>query len=402
MSESDPSAWSVVLPQTDHSGLAYTHQQPKDVDELKALLIAAKKNNTAVVIGAPQRIPPNSELSSLLFVDLQLLDEVLEYSIADQVIEVSTGIRLAALRKLLAANNQWWPIYAPDDWTLLDAINVGDSGALEHRFPALRDSILGCKVLTAEGNLIKCGGKVVKNVTGYDMTKLFVGSRGTLGAVISAQLRLYALPISSCTLQWSAATCAEAFALSQTLTKSGLPLSAVTVVNSLALNQLSSSARRWCVLAQVKGVPAVTEEVVAAANTIRPSDNEPLMGEEDRLFWQSLVQHFSTLDDGTCLRFATGSKNACAMADELAAIGPLEFRPLSGRATVRTLESDRVLALLSRQASASAPVVVACADDKYNYRVHRFPAPTAALSAVQARLKQGFDPSAILNPLAKL
>ena len=90
------------------------------------------------------------------------------------------------------------------------------------------------------------------------------------------------------------------------------------------------------------------------------------------------------------------------MADELDESGPLEFRPLSGRGTVRTLEFKPVLDLLSTQASASAPVVVAGADDKYNYRVQRFPAASAALQAVQARLKQGFDPSSILNPLAKL
>lgn len=402
MSESDSSAWSVVLSQTDQSGLAYAHQKPKDVEELKALLIAAKKNNTAVVLGGPQRIPPQTELRSLVFADLALIDQVLEYSVADQVIEVSTGIRLGVLRKLLSANNQWWPIYAPDDWTLLDAVNGGDSGAIEHRFPALRDLILGCQVLTADGTMLKCGGKVVKNVSGYDMTKLFIGARGTLGAVISAQLRLYALPESSCSLKWSFASCVEAFAFSQALTKSGLPLSAVTVVSRVALNNLTTVTQPWSVLAQVKGGAAVTGEVVAAANRIRPADQAASSGPEDQLLWEGLTAQFARLDDGSCLKFASGSKNVCALADQLATFGPVEFRPLSGRATVKSLEVKALLDLLGKQASVSAPVVVACADDKYNYRLHRFPAPAVAFSGLQARIKHEFDRAAILNPLAKL
>lgn len=398
MSESDTPAWSVVLSQTDQSGLAYAHQRPETLDELSFLLAAAQKNNTAVVIGTPLRIPPQTSVPALVYADLGAFDRVIEYSIPDQVIHVETGITLGDLRKTLVANQQWWPVFLPDDWTVLDAIHYGDAGATEYRFSSVRDLVLGCTVVTSSGAAITCGGKVVKNVTGYDMTKLFIGSRGAYGAVISAQLRLYALPSHASTLQWSASEYPDVAQIAKKLVQSGLPFT--------ALHMTAESGRFWQVSARVQGSSQVVDEITAAATSVVESKGSRLSSTDETQYWQHVLSLFAAPDDDSLVRLAAPSRAIVRMADYLRDAGPIEIRPLSGKVIVRTeqepsrLEVARTTA--EQAAQPEAPIVVAFSDEQYNYRVERYPAIDEPLRSLKARLKSQFDPCGILNPFVEL
>jgi FAD/FMN-containing dehydrogenase len=128
-------------------------------------------------------------------IDLTSCNKILAHRPEDQVISVETGITLRSLAKKLREFDQWLPIsFGDDKTTLCDAILTGDGGPLEHFSGGLRRLVLGLSVDLSDGRKIRTGGQVVKNVTGYDTTKIFIGSHGFLGIPVSAHLRLFARP----------------------------------------------------------------------------------------------------------------------------------------------------------------------------------------------------------------
>ena len=128
------------------------------------------------------------------------LNRLLEHEPGDLTVIVEAGLRLSELQELLGRNGQMLALDPPGDPTL-GACLAGDlSGPLRHRFGAMRDLVIGVTVVLADGTISSSGGKVVKNVAGYDLGKLFSGSRGRLGLVARVALRLHPLPAASATV----------------------------------------------------------------------------------------------------------------------------------------------------------------------------------------------------------
>jgi glycolate oxidase FAD binding subunit len=129
-------------------------------------------------------------------VDLRPLAQVIDYPARDMTITVQAGITLARLQELLAAENQRLPIDVPraDQATLGGALATNASGPRRYGFGTLRDYVIGISVVNDEGQEVKAGGRVVKNVAGYDLCKLYIGSLGTLGIITQVTLKLRPLP----------------------------------------------------------------------------------------------------------------------------------------------------------------------------------------------------------------
>jgi glycolate oxidase FAD binding subunit len=123
------------------------------------------------------------------------LDRVVEHSPSDQVVVAEAGITLARLQATLAVSGQRLACDAPqaDRATLGGLLATNDFGPLRTRFGSLRDLVLGVSVLRADAAVVRGGGKVVKNVAGYDVPKLMVGALGTLGMIETVTLRLHPL-----------------------------------------------------------------------------------------------------------------------------------------------------------------------------------------------------------------
>ena len=128
------------------------------------------------------------------------LNRVLEHEPGDLTAIVESGIRLSELRAALAPHGQMLALDPPGDPTV-GACLAGDlSGPRRHRFGAMRDLVIGVTVVLADGTVASSGGKVVKNVAGYDLGKLFSGSRGRLGLIARVALRLHARPAAEATV----------------------------------------------------------------------------------------------------------------------------------------------------------------------------------------------------------
>jgi glycolate oxidase FAD binding subunit len=130
------------------------------------------------------------------------LARVVEHAPADQVVAVEAGITLAALQEHLAPHGQRLALDPPlpDRATVGGLLAANGFGPRRTRFGGIRDLVIGITVVRADGALVRGGGKVVKNVAGYDLPRLFCGSLGTLGLVAEVVLRLHPLPEASATL----------------------------------------------------------------------------------------------------------------------------------------------------------------------------------------------------------
>src|SRR3954470_5492729 len=130
------------------------------------------------------------------------LDQVVSVSPADLVATVQAGAPLEALRRRLADYGMWLALDPPGrpERSIGSIVATATAGPLRHGFGPVRDHVLGCTVATGDGRLVNAGGRVVKNVAGYDLTKLQVGGFGGFGIISEIHLRLRALPRADTTL----------------------------------------------------------------------------------------------------------------------------------------------------------------------------------------------------------
>jgi glycolate oxidase FAD binding subunit len=128
------------------------------------------------------------------------LDRILEHEAGDLTCTVEAGIRLSALNEALSAAGQRLSLDPPGNPTVGACLAASLSGPRRHRFGTPRDLVLGVTLVLADGTVASAGGKVVKNVAGYDLGKLVCGSRGTLGLIARVSLRLHPVPAAARTL----------------------------------------------------------------------------------------------------------------------------------------------------------------------------------------------------------
>ena len=128
------------------------------------------------------------------------LQQVLEHDPGDLTCTLEAGIRLSALGEALTASGQRLSLDPPGDPTIGAVVAGNLSGPLRHRFGAPRDLVLGATFVLADGTVASAGGKVVKNVAGYDLARLVCGSEGRLAFIARVSLRLHPLPQAARTL----------------------------------------------------------------------------------------------------------------------------------------------------------------------------------------------------------
>jgi glycolate oxidase FAD binding subunit len=171
---------------------------PDSVAELGEIVRKAAEENQAIYpLGGRTMLgyglPP---ARSGLCVDLRSLNRVIDYPARDMTVTVQAGITISELQKLLAGENQRLPVDVPlaDRATLGGALAVNSSGPRRYGFGTLRDYVIGISAVNDAGQEFKAGGRVVKNVAGYDLCKLLIGSLGTLGIITQVTLKLRPLP----------------------------------------------------------------------------------------------------------------------------------------------------------------------------------------------------------------
>jgi glycolate oxidase FAD binding subunit len=170
-------------------------QTPEDVGELVRQFAHENKaiypygGRTQIGVGYPASRPG-------MGIDLRSLTRVIDYPARDMTITVQAGITIRQLKQLLATENQRLPVDIPraDEATLGGSLAVNVSGSRRYGFGTLRDYVIGITVVNDEGQETKAGGRVVKNVAGYDLCKLHIGALGTLGVITQVTLKVRPTP----------------------------------------------------------------------------------------------------------------------------------------------------------------------------------------------------------------
>ena len=159
------------------------------------------------------------------------LDRLLEHEAGDLTCTVEAGMRLSELNRRLGRHGQRLSLDPPGDPTIGALLARNRSGPLRHRFGAPRDLVLGVTLVLADGTVASAGGKVVKNVAGYDLARLVCGSEGRLALIARASFRLHPLPKASTTIVVEAERPEELAPLVATLLRSRLEPSALDVLH---------------------------------------------------------------------------------------------------------------------------------------------------------------------------
>ena len=174
-----------------------------------------------------------------LIVSTQKCDRLIEHAVGDLTVTVEAGIKLTDLQAQLQATNQFLPIDPAfgEQATIGGILATADTGSWRERYGGIRDMVLGISFIRGDGEIAKAGGRVVKNVAGYDLMKLYTGSYGTLGIITQVTLRTYPLPEASKTIALTGDYGAIAQAM-QILRNSGLTPTAADLVSASVIDKL--------------------------------------------------------------------------------------------------------------------------------------------------------------------
>jgi glycolate oxidase FAD binding subunit len=207
--------------------------RPRSVSEASQVLAAAAADGLAVAFaGGGSKLglgnPPER-------VDLEVqsrgLNQILEHAAGDLVVRAQAGVPLADLQAALAPAGQWLALDPPEPRATVGGVVAANaSGPRRLRYGTVRDLIIGITVVLADGTVAHAGGKVVKNVAGYDLAKLFCGSLGTLGMVVEAIFRLHPLPAATAVVTVQVENPTQAGRAVQRLRRSALEPSAAELV----------------------------------------------------------------------------------------------------------------------------------------------------------------------------
>ena len=183
------------------------------------------------------------DAAGLVAVSTSRLNRLVEHAVGDLTVTAEAGMKFADLQQILAAAGQFLPIDPayPQEATLGGIVATADAGSLRHRYRGVRDLLLGITFVRSDGKIAVAGGRVVKNVAGYDLMKLFTGAYGTLGVISQVTFRVYPLPESSGTVVLTGETNALSqtaqILLSSALTPSAIDLLSPELVAKLGLGK---------------------------------------------------------------------------------------------------------------------------------------------------------------------
>ena len=247
--------------------------RPQTLDEASALLrgldgaVRPRGGGTKLGWG------PAGEAATDL--DTRAMARILEHNVGDFTAILEAGVPLLEAQAAFAAEGQMLaldpPLGADDAATIGGVVAANDSGPLRHRYGGVRDLVVGITVVLSDGTVARSGGKVIKNVAGYDLGKLFAGSSGTLGLIARLAVRLHPAPQATATAVASGDDPARLAAAAAAL--SHLPLEA----DALDVSWAEGSGR---VLARFSGATAA-DRAAAAAGRVEGLEVETVEADDE-------------------------------------------------------------------------------------------------------------------------
>ena len=397
---------------------------PGTPEEVAAVLSLANTERLRVIpagnssqqeLGAPS---PGADLTLCL----RRLNRLKQYEPADLTASMEAGLTVGEFSTALAPHRQWLPLGVahPEQATIGGALAANSSGPFRLFYGTARDMVIGTRFATVDGKLVKSGGMVVKNVAGYDIAKLLIGSLGTLGVITDVNLKLFPQPATETNLL-AFGTLGEALEARGALLKSVLSPLALDLLDGAAASMVSDATRQqlphgeFLLAVACGGVERVIErsrrEVATLGRAAGVRDSLTLAGEEEQQLWQAICDLPATFSaahpDSARLRLCStlvGMRPLLeATFDHLRQQGAetaLIARAGSGISYLYVRGADLLGFCRDTQQMAlslDAHVVIEFAPPPIQAQLQVWGPPRDDYLMMQ-KLKQAFDPKGILNP----
>jgi glycolate oxidase FAD binding subunit len=322
------------------------------------------------------------------------LSGIVDYVPSDLTITVGAGTTLTEIERATRENGQWFPVnpFGSNDGTIGATVATASSGPLSHGFGAIRDLVLGFEAVTGDAKVIRGGGRVVKNVAGFDLVRLMTGSWGTLGVITEVTLRLYGLPSNRRTVAMEAPTDPRNLAEKiRAISEAPIIPFALELLGPAIARKVGFPPRAIILIELGGNSAAVASQTDALRKLGAIVDAAPEM-------WDELRK--SDIEEAVVFRVTGLPAKLPERWDRVGRITELErvgMHASLGRGTVRCI--------LSRSASESTLERLAAPDANDTVILERAPAHwwskisrSAVDNRVSQHLKRAFDPFSVLNP----
>ena len=399
--------------------------QPADLDELSRSMEAAHHHDMAVAPwGGGTRVSLGNIPERLdAVVDVSRLNRVVSHNPADLTATVQAGITMAALQRILGEHRQFLALDPPlpQRATVGGTLATAVSGPLKWQYGSPRDLVIGMKVVQADGKVTKSGGQVVKNVSGYDMSRLHIGGLGTLGVIAEASFKLTPLPSHQATVVAAYEASGPCVAAGLDVFRSDfLPLALVCFDRAANDRMRATELDGGGFLAiRLGGRPRTLERLVKEARSIsrrhEPTHVEVLPEAESVDVWAKIADF--GWDDQTTPVMSSRALIQPSQVAELTEVlenwhleaglhpavvsQPAHGTVLTGWFAEETPPIDQITGLVRRLRQAvhaldGKVVIERCPTEaKSGLNVWDDPGPAVA---IMRRLKEQYDPGRILNP----
>jgi glycolate oxidase FAD binding subunit len=374
-----------------------THASPGTEEELAHVLHACTQDRLIVTpTGGETKLSWGNSVPADVHLNLRRITGVREHIWQDMTCTVATGTTWADMQTALAQHKQRValdPLF-PNSATVGGIVATNDSGALRARYGSLRDLVLGAKIVLADGTLARGGGKVVKNVAGYDIPKLMTGSFGTLAVITEVTFRLHGLPEKTSSWAVHSEHIAPLAELMQKVVQTELSIEAM---------QMRTTGTGYAVDLRLAAIPEIVHQnehqlAELASRCALTATDETVWLTREQLFSspQATVIKITALPSALMpiiagLALLTSQKilTASCVLDPVGIItASLEGPP---EVIAQTIEDIRP------RLRSTGGMVVILQNGSLNSDIDRWGVPPSAIEVMRS-IKQEFDPTRTLNP----
>ena len=371
---------------------------PTDASECaRTLAEATRDRRTVGIIGAGTKSYVGDTAPTDIEVGTSRLGGVIDHEPADLTVTVGAGMRIADLAQVLQRAGQFLPLDPPhaDEATIGGVIAANSNGFWRARYGAVRDLLIGTRTALADGTVALAGGRVVKNVAGYDLDKLLVGSFGTLGVIVEATFKVLPVPEASDGLAARFTRSSDAFAAADAIVRGPSRAEACVVERGDGL--------AWRLAVQARGsAPTVKRAIEDARREVAAHQGETreLTHDLDRM--REVPAHST---HGALVRVSLPLAAAAAFSEtagRLESIATLVADAASGVVRVHVLGDDDAVIRDAEALLLAARVVggtgrVERRAEHLRSRLSTWPNRPSG-DFLMRRIKDAFDPAGILEP----
>ena len=357
---------------------------------------------------------------------LDRLSRIVEFDAANLVVSAEAGVRMADLQRLLVTRREVLPLDCArmDRRTVGGIIATNASGPSRLLYGTARDLVLGLRVVLGSGERVRCGGKVIKNVSGYDMTKVFIGSLGTLGIITEVTFKLLPMPATRATVTGVFSDLAQAAAVVKRVLESFLLPEAMELLDPQALATVAASlglagSAGYGVAVSLAGSPETVERQVrdftqffmdgkAVRTSALGADASPAVWRELR----GVLDRVGGADDRVAVKIGVPVSRTAAFLASAEELGRRQgwrgaITAHAGSGVVRAAYAigagalepvrDAIEALRREAEGAEGSLVVEAAPVALKRHLEAWGKPGEAFP-VMRRMKAEYDPRGFLNP----